>query len=129
MLNDPLANALSRIMNCERIGSKEVEVKPHSKVIKKVLEIMNENGYIGTYKEVEDGKGNFLVVNLLGKINKCNVIKPRYAVKLGDYEKFETRFLPAQDFGILIVSTPKGIMTHIQAKEKMLGGRMLAYCY
>lgn len=128
-MNDPLASALSRIMNCEKIGKKEVEVKPISKMIKRVLDIMNENNYIGTYKEVEDGKGNLVIVNLLGRINDCKVIKPRYSVTMDTYEKFEKRFLPAQGFGILIVSTPKGIMIHTQAKEKLSGGRLIAYCY
>ena len=49
MLNDPLAAALSKIMNAEKIGRKEVEIKPASKIIKKVLELMNDNRYIGAY--------------------------------------------------------------------------------
>ena len=49
--------------------------------------------------------------------------------KKADFEKFERRYLPAKDMGILIVSTPAGIMTHVEAKKKGLGGRLLAYCY
>ena len=45
------------------------------------------------------------------------------------FEKFERRYLPAKDLGILFVSTPKGIMTHYDAKAKKLGGKLLAYCY
>jgi small subunit ribosomal protein S8 len=129
MLNDPLSNTMSKIANAERSAKKEVLMTPTSKTIKKILEIMNENNYLGTYTEVEDSKGNLLKINLLGMINKCGAIKPRYAVKKDDYEKFEKRYLPAKDFGIIIVSTSKGIMTHIQAKQQNLGGRLLTYCY
>ena len=46
-----------------------------------------------------------------------------------DFEKYEKRFLPAKDFGIIIMTTPQGIMTHIEAKKKSTGGKLLAYCY
>jgi len=37
--------------------------------------------------------------------------------------------LPAKGFGIILVSTNQGILVHSQAREKNLGGRLLAYCY
>lgn len=129
MLNDPLANVLSYINNHEKLGRKEITVANNSKVIRKVLEILNLHNYVGTYTEIEDGKGKLLNINLLGNINKIGVIKPRFNVKKDDYEKFEKRYLPAKDFGILIVSTSKGMMTHNEAKEKGLGGRLICYCY
>jgi len=128
-LNDPLASALSLIFNAEKVGKKECIVKPSSKVIKLVFDIMKENQYLGEYREVTDKRGNYLLVNLIGKVNRCGVIKPRFPVTVGEYEKFEKRFLPAKDFGILIVSTSKGIMIHNKSKEKNLGGKLLAYCY
>ena len=69
------------------------------------------------------------IVELEGNINKCGVIKPRHAVKKDEFEKFEKRFLPAKNFGILIVTTPEGIITHYEAKERGIGGRLLAYMY
>ena len=51
MLNDPLAATLSKIMNAEKRSKKLVTVKPVSKVIKQVLQIMKDNGYIGEFKE------------------------------------------------------------------------------
>ena len=72
---------------------------------------------------------NISLIYLIGKINNCNVIKPRFNVKNDNYEKFEKRFLLAKDFGIIIVSTPKGLMTHIEAKEKGIGGKLILYCY
>ena len=129
MLNDPLAAALSKTLNAETKNKKEVLIKPVSKMIKTILLIMNENNYIGSFEENKDGKGNFLKVNLLGNINRCGVIKPRFSTTKDEFEKWEKRYLPAKDMGIIIISTPNGIMTHYQAKEKKIGGKLLAYCY
>jgi small subunit ribosomal protein S8 len=129
MLNDPLANVLSYINNHEKLGRKEITVGNNSKVIRKVLDILNANTYVGGYTEIDDGKGKLLNINLIGNVNKIGVIKPRFNVKKDDYEKFEKRYLPAKDFGILIVSTSKGMMTHNEAKDKGLGGRLICYCY
>ena len=129
MLNDPLANVMSIILNNEEIGRSECMIKPSSKIIKEVLKVMKTNGYIADFKEVEDSRGNYIKLDLNGSINKCGVVKPRYSVKVIDIEKFENRYLPAKDLGLLFVSTPKGIMTHYDAKAKKLGGRLLAYCY
>ncbi len=129
MLNDTLANVLSAVLNSEKIGKKECFIKPSSKIIKAALKIMNENNYIGSFNETVNTKGNLLKINLLGNINKCGAIKPRYSVKKDGYEKFEKRYLPAKDFGVIIVSTQKGIMTHTEAKKKGTGGKLLAYCY
>jgi len=129
MLHDTLSTALSNIMNAEKVGKDFCIVRYSSKIIKSVLEIMNEDGYVGSFEEVRDAKGVFLKINLLGKVNRCKGIKPRFSVKRDGFEKFEKRFLPAKDFGIIIVSTPKGIMTHVKAKEKKLGGKLLAFVY
>ena len=129
VLNDPLANVLSHMLNCERLGRKECVVKPSSKMIKAVLTIMQNHKYIGEFTEVIDNRGNLIKINLIGKINNAGVIKPRFNVKGNEYIKFEKRFLPARGFGVLIVSTSKGIMTHSEAKEKNLGGKLVSYCY
>jgi len=128
-LNDPLASALSKILNAEKTGKKEVILKPVSKLIKSVLDIMNKHGYIGTYEEVKDIKGNHLTLNLLGNVNKCGVIKPRHTIKVDGFTKFEKRFLPSAGFGFIIISTNQGIIIHDEAKKKKIGGRLLAYCY
>ncbi|MBI4981244.1 30S ribosomal protein S8 [Candidatus Woesearchaeota archaeon] len=129
MFNDPLAAALSKIMNAERVGKREVLIKPASKLLKEVLNILNEHNYLGTFEEIDDEKGGVLKVNILGNVNKCGAIKPRFSTKHNNFEKWEKRYLPAKDFGLLIVSTPLGIMAHNIAKEKKTGGKLLAYCY
>jgi len=129
MLNDPIANMLSLIVNAERVGKDTCTIKPSSKLIEKILDIMNKKGYVGTYEKVESQGGYKLVLNLIGKVNKCNAIKPRYSLESTQIESFEKRFLPAKNFGILIISTSKGIMTNSEAKEQKVGGKLIAYCY
>ncbi len=129
MFNDPLAAALAKVLNAERVGKREVVIKPASSIIKRVLTLMNEQGYIGAFEVVDDGKGSVLKVNLLGNINKCGVIKPRFSTAKDEFEKWEKRYLPAKDFGVILVSTPQGLVTHLSAKEKRTGGKLIAYCY
>ena len=128
-LNDPLGNVLSHIYNCEKIGRQESIVKPASKLVINVLKIMKEKNYVGEFNIVKDGKSNLIKVNLLGNINKCGVIKPRSPFKVDELTKFEKRFLPAKDFGYIIVSTPHGLMTHQEVRGKNLGGKLVAYVY
>ena len=128
-MNDTLSTALSNILNAEKVGKQSCLVKPISKTIKIVLEIMKNNSYLGNIEYTENIKGGIAKIHLLGNINKCGSVKPRYNIKKADYEKFEKRYLPAKDFGFLVVSTSKGVMTHNDAKEKKLGGRLLAYFY
>jgi len=65
----------------------------------------------------------------LGRINDCGVIKPRFPVKKNEFEKWEKRYLPSPDVGLLVISTSKGVMTHREAKELGIGGVLLAYVY
>ena len=128
-LNDPLANALSIIWSAEKIGKLVCTITPSSKVILMILKIMKDHNYISDFKVENNNKGGIITVTLSKSINKCCVIKPRYPIKLADYKKFEKRFLPAKNMGIIILSTNEGILTHIEAKQKKLGGKLLAYCY
>ena len=50
-------------------------------------------------------------------------------MKRSDFEKWESRFLPAQDFGVLLMTTNQGVMSHYKAKEARVGGRLLAYIF
>lgn len=127
-LNDPLANAMSKIEQAERDGKTECLVSPGSSLIKRILGLFADEGYLGKIEEVGDNR-NTLRVSLSGNINKSGVVKPRYNVKMTDLEKFEQRYLPSKNMGILVVSTPQGVMTHREAKKKNAGGRVLAYCY
>lgn len=129
MKNDPLADAMSLIKNAERAGHARCEVAPASKLVGRVLKVMSERGYIGPFEYVEDGRAGTFRVKLLGNINDCGVIKPRHAIKTIEFDKWEARFLPAQDFGTLILTTTEGVLGHAQAKDAGVGGKLLAYVY
>jgi small subunit ribosomal protein S8 len=128
MRHDLLSDVLSAIKNGDNYGKKET-ISPSSKLVKEVLLILQKNKFIGDFEYIDDARGGKFRIQLLGKVNKCCSIRPRFPVKKDEYEKWEKRFLPAAGFGFLMVSTSKGIMTHIEAKEKELGGKLLAYCY
>jgi small subunit ribosomal protein S8 len=90
---------------------------------------MQKNNFIGVFEFIDDGRSGKFKIELTNRINDCNVIKPRYPVKVDEFEKWEKRYLPARGFGILILSTNKGVMTHEEAKKKKLGGKLLAYVF
>ena len=128
-LNDSLAQALSHINNSEAVSKQTVEIIPVSKMLKSVLDIMKDKMYVGNYEIVPISGGDKLVLNLLGNVNKCGVVKPRFAFKYEESEKVESKYLPAKGFGIVIVSTSQGLMTLGESKEKKIGGKLVAYCY
>ncbi|MBC7107979.1 MAG: 30S ribosomal protein S8 [Methanomassiliicoccales archaeon] len=129
MQNDPLNDAMATIKNAALVGKQECVIRPSSKLIGRVLKVMQESGYINQFEFIEDGKAGIFRVKLHGRINNCGVIKPRYSVKKNDLEKFEARYLPAQDFGVLILTTTKGVVSHVKAKELGIGGKLLAFVY
>ena len=102
---------------------------PASKLASEVLRTMQRHHYIGEFEYIDDGLSGKFRIQLLGRIGKCGVISPRFAVKKSEYVDWERRYLPAVGVGILIVSTPQGVISHEEAKEKGLGGRLLGYVY
>ncbi len=128
-LVDPLSDALINLKNRDMASKRDCVIRPRFKLLLEVLKIMKENGFINSFEAVEDGREGLVKIDLNGKINDCKAIKPRFAVKKDEFEKFEKRFLPSKDLGLLLVSTPKGLMTHRKAKEELTGGRLIAYIY
>ncbi len=125
---DLLAEAMNIIKTNSHVGKSGCTVK-HSKLIVKVLEIMKSNGYIEEFEVVEDGKGNKIKVKLSGRINNCGVITPRASVRRQEWYKTEEQYLPGVGIGIIIVSTPKGVVTNREAQEMKLGGRLIGFVY
>lgn len=75
-----LADCLKTIVNAEKRGRRQVLIRPSSKVVVKFLQCMQRRGYIGEFEIVDDHRSKKIVVDLLGRINKCGVISPRYAL-------------------------------------------------
>jgi len=128
-LLDILSNALSTLLNNERRNRRECVVWPASKLLGNVLRVMQKNGFVGEFEFVDDGRAGKFKVQLLGRINKCSVIKPRYSVKIKDLEFWEKRYLPSREVGTLILTTPQGVVSHKDARQQKAGGRLLAYVY
>jgi len=126
---DTLSNGLTTIMNNEMRNKRECVISPASKLLGRVLRVLQLNGYIGEFEFIEDGLGGKFRVQLLGRINKCGAIKPRYSVNTDDFENWEKTYLPARDVGVLVVTTPFGVISHKEAKEKSAGGRLLAFVF
>lgn len=128
MIHDVLSDVLSAIKNNDRMGKKEVVVNA-SGMVKDVLLILQTNGFIGNFEFIDDKKSGKFKISLVGSVNGCGAVRPRFAVKKDDFKKYEMRFLPAAGFGFMIVSTSKGVMDHEEARKKGLGGRLIAFVY
>lgn len=126
---DILANGLTTIFNNEMRNKRECIISPASKLLGQVLRVMQLHGYIGEFEYIDDGRFGKFKVQLLGRINKCGAIRPRFPVKVDEIEEWEKKFLPSREMGILILSTSSGILSHKEAKAKGHGGRLLAFVY
>jgi small subunit ribosomal protein S8 len=126
---DVLSNGLTTILNNELRNKRECVISPASKLLGKVLRVMQLNGYLGEFEFIDDGRSGKFKVQLLGRINKCGAIRPRFPVKADEIEDWERKFLPSREVGLLIISTSKGVLSHREAKEKDVGGRLLAFVY
>jgi small subunit ribosomal protein S8 len=127
--SDPFSNALSGLNNAESVGHLTYTVQPASNQVGSVLEVFYDRGYIGGFEFVDDGKSGRFEVELKGAINECGAVKPRYSAGADEFEKWEKRYLPARDYGTLIVTTSHGIMSHYEAREQGVGGQVIAYVY
>ena len=127
VVRDWLSSMLNDLMNCKKAGKKETAIMPVSNLMLAVLKILKNNDYIEDYRIEEDRFKRVLIK--IKKINKCGAIKPRFFVKKNEFIKYIKRYLPARGFGIIIVSTNKGLMTHNEAMEQNIGGSLVAYCY
>ncbi len=124
MSQDVVADALNQIMNAKRARKTSLELNYYSKFLISVLALAKLKGYIKDYKH---GKKALKIE--IGRLNECNAIKPRFNITIEEIEKYERRYLPAQALGMLIISTSQGLMTNQTAKEKNIGGSLIAYMF
>ena len=127
-MTDHVANALNTIKTHERVGQQLCTVRA-SKLVGQILEVLKQHKYLRDYKLIQAERGGIYEVHLDGKINDCGVIKPRAPVRRHDWNKAEEEYMPAYNVGLLIVSTPSGLMTNADARENKTGGRLVAYVY
>jgi len=123
MSQDIVSDALNQIMNAKKAKKKEIVIKRHSILLRNVLDIAKEAGYLDY--SVKDNEIKIEIKDL----NEFKAIKPRYTVSVKRINHYVRRFLPAKNFGFVIVSTNKGLMKHDEAEEKNMGGCLVAYAY
>jgi len=123
MSQDIVADALNQIMNAKKAGKTELVLTKHSKLLKNILDMAKESGYLNYSID-----GNRLKVEI-NTVNEIKAVKPRYTVKVDNINHYVRRFLPAKNFGFVVLSTNKGLMRHKEAQDKNLGGCVVAYMY
>jgi small subunit ribosomal protein S8 len=123
MSQDIVSDALNELMNAKRAKKTSVVIKKHSKLLRNILDIAKESGYLD-YSI--DGKELTIEVK---ELNEIKAIKPRFTVSVKRINHYTRRYLPAKNYGFLIVSTNQGIMKSYEAEEKKLGGCLIAYVY
>ena len=123
MSQDIVADALNQIMNAKKARKTNVVIQKHSKLLKNILDIAKESGYLDY-----EINGRELKVEIF-KLNELKSIKPRYTVSVKNINKYVRRYLPAKNFGFVIVSTNKGLMKAESAEEQNLGGCLIAYMF
>ena len=127
MTTDPIADMLTRIRNGIMSGKSEVVI-PHSKLKASIAEILQNNGYIGKIKVTEESGFKSLIINLDGKNQPESLVrvsKPgrRIYAKVSEIPSVRT------GRGLVIMSTPAGIMTGKETRTKGVGGELICKVY
>jgi len=81
----------SSILNNERRHKHECIVYPASKLMGQVLRVMQKYGYVGEFEFVDDGRGGKFKIQLLGRVNDCGSVRPRFSSTIGEFEKWGKR--------------------------------------
>ncbi len=132
MLTDPIADFLTRIRNATMAGHRVVEI-PASNLKKEMTKILFDQGYILSYKIIENKVQDVIKIALkYDKNSKESVIKKLERVStpgLRQYRGANEMPRVLNGLGIAIVSTSKGVMTNKKARQENVGGEVLCYVY
>lgn len=132
MHTDPISDFLTRIRNAQAVGHKVVEI-PASNLKKEITRVLHEQGYILKYKFVDEGpQGSIKIALKYDRATKRPAISKIARVSkpgLRQYSKVGKMPRVLNGLGIVIVSTPDGVMTSKTAKQNNVGGEVLCYVY
>ncbi len=127
MMTDPIADMLTRIRNALQVRKECVDI-PSSKLKRRIVEILKNEGYISNYVLIDDGKQGVLRVYLKYDENNEPVIKKLIRVSKPGRRVYVSRAKlprPLSGVGIAIISTSKGIMSDIEARKLGVGGEVI----
>lgn len=129
---DPVSDYLTRIRNAVAASHRVVEI-PASNLKKEITKILFDQGYILSYKFIDDEKqGSIKIALKYDKLNNDPVIKKLQRISKPGLRKYASATeLPRilNGLGIAIVSTSHGVMTDKQARRDNVGGEVLCYIY
>jgi len=132
MNTDPIADYLTRIRNAFNAGHRVVEI-PASNVKREITKILFDQGYILSYKFIDDDKqGNIKIALKYNKQTKTSVIKKLQRVSspgLRKYVSADEMPRVLNGLGVAIISTSHGVMTNKKANAENVGGEVLCYVY
>lgn len=128
MVNDPIADFLTRIRNSILRSKSEIYV-PASKMIVSITEILKQEGFISDYKQVEneENQKQILITLEYNSDGKTPIHEIKRVSKPGlrIYKGYRDIPKVLNNIGINIFSTPKGVMTGVQARREKVGGEYL----
>ena len=130
-MTDPIADMLTRIRNANSAKHPTVDV-PASNMKKQIAQILVDEGYIKSFRVIDDDKQGVIRITLKYTENKSQVITGlRRVSKPGLRIYSNSKDMPKvmKGLGIAIVSTSKGIMTDREARKNNVGGEVLAFVW
>ena len=130
VMTDPIADMLTRIRNANLRKHPTVSV-PTSKIKLDILRVLKEEGYISDFVKIEDEKQGMISITLK-YVNKTSVIKGLKRISKPGLKVYAKRNeLPKvlNGLGVAIVSTSGGVMSDREARQKNLGGEVLAFVW
>ena len=132
MVTDTISDMLTRIRNATMVKHQVVQI-PVTKMSLAIATILQQEGFIADFEKYQDGNQNYLLLSLkyLGKSRKSVISEIQRVSKPGLRVYTNSKNLPRvlDNLGIAIMSTSKGVMTNVKAKELGIGGEVLCYIW
>ena len=132
MVTDTISDMLTRIRNANMVKHQIVQI-PLTKMSVAITMILKEEGFIEDFANYQEDNRHYLVLSLkyMGESRKPVISKIKRISKPGLRVYTKSKELPRvlDNLGIAIMSTSKGVMTNLKAKELNLGGEVLCYIW
>jgi small subunit ribosomal protein S8 len=132
VVTDTISDMLTRIRNAHMVKHQIVQI-PATKMSLAIAEILKEEGYIEDFENYSENDRKYILILLkyIGQSRKPVISKIERISKPGLRVYSNSKKLPKvlDNLGIAILSTSKGVMTNLKAKELGIGGEVLCYIW